>query len=496
MTASDARRAGAAWTRADWLTAAALFAGAVLSRIPFRTGLFYAWDSILYTRALGDFDVTIDQPHPPGHIFYVGLIKLADALIGDPNAAMVWVSILAGAAAVVALYALGRRMFGRPVGLAAALLLATSLSFWAYSEVAYPYTLLAFLSIFIAALIYRAREGESRFVLPAALALGLASGFRQDLLAFMLPLFILGFYREPLARRLGSVALMAAGVAAWYVPSFVYSGGFDAYRQASSDQTAYVLESSSVFGRGLEALALNLHDFTRFTVYGATAATPLVLYFIVRLALPGARPLLKDRRLLFLAVWALPSTLFYILIHVGEYGYVFSFLPALLLMAAWGAQIFARTLSASRAGVVFGALVAAAVSVNLLFFLVLSPPLSAQRLAAREEILSSRLEAVRNGFDPASTLIVSVYDYQHADWYLPEFQHLGFDAMASDSAELPIPAGIRQVVIFEDYLNLAGAAAQAELPLAHNQKLRYFEREHEDAVVVDWGRKSVTLADR
>src|SRR5680860_1229789 len=44
------------------------------------------------------------------------------------------------------LYFLGRIMFDRNVALVAALLLATSLSFWLQSEVAYPYTLLGCLS--------------------------------------------------------------------------------------------------------------------------------------------------------------------------------------------------------------------------------------------------------------------------------------------------------------------------------------------------------------
>lgn len=495
MTVSDTRRAGAAWTRTDWLIVTALFAGTILSRMPFRSTLFYAWDSVLYTRALDDFDVTLHQPQPPGHIFYVGLVKLVNALVGDPNAAMVWISILAAAASVVALYGLGRRMFGRPAGLAAALMLATSLSFWAYSEVAYPYTLLAFLSIAVASLIYRSWQGESRFMLPSALALGLASGFRQDLLIFMLPLFIAGFYREPLGRRLVAVAVMAGGVAAWYVPSFIFSGGFGAYREASARQTDYVLNSSSVFGLGSEALVNNSFDFTRFLVYGLTAATPLLLYFFLRLARPRAWPLLKDRRLQFLAIWILPSVFFYVFIHVGEFGYIFFLLPAALLLAAWGLLFFAGAVAPQRAVAVFGVLVAVAISVNSVYFLYLEPPLSAKRLAAREAILADELRVIRENFDPASTLIVSVHDYQHASWYLPEFQHLRFDAAAVEWAEYPVPDGIRNVVLFGDYLIPVGGAPQEELPLVHDQRLRYFRDIEGDVVSIDRSDHSVAIED-
>lgn len=496
MTASDTRGTGAAWARTDWLIAAALLVGTILSRVPFRSSFFYAWDSVLYTRALDDFDVTLHQPQPPGHIFYVGLIKMANALIGDPNAAMVWVSILAAAGAVVALYALGRRMFGRGVGLAAALMLATSLSFWAYSEVAYPYTLLALLSVAIAGLVYRTWEGDSRYVLPAALALGLASGFRQDLLAFMLLLFVIGFYREPLRRRLGAVALVAGGVAAWYIPSFLLSGGLAAYREASAAQTGYLLEHSSVFGGGLDALLFNLHDFSRFTVYALAAATPLFVYFLVRLAFPRGWPLLKDRRLLFIAAWTVPAILFYLVIHVGEYGYVFFILPGALLLAAWGARIFARAVLAGRAAGGFAALIGAAVLVNLLFFLVLEPPLSANRLAARDDILGARLQAIRENFDPGSTLVVSVFDYQQANWYLPEYHHQRFDPTVAEQDEAGIPEGVRRVVIFEGYLNPAGDAEWGEVPLVHQQELRYFDNSGMDAIVFDWDRRDLTLIDK
>src|SRR5665811_1192445 len=131
---------GMRWNRTDWLIAAVLFITTFLSRVPYRTTMLYAWDSVLYTRAIEHFDVRLHQPQPPGHIFYVGLVRLANSVFGDPNAAMVWISIFAAAAAVTMLYFLGRIMFDRNVALVAALLLATSLSFWLQSEVAYPYT--------------------------------------------------------------------------------------------------------------------------------------------------------------------------------------------------------------------------------------------------------------------------------------------------------------------------------------------------------------------
>jgi len=326
---------GARWNNSDWLIAAALFIAAFLSRIPFRTTMLYAWDSVLYTRAIEQFDIRLHQPQPPGHIFYVGLARLVNSVVGDPNAAMVWISILAAATAVAVLYSLGRIMFGRGIGLVAALLLATSLSFWLQSEVAYPYTLLGCLSVTVAAMIYPTWTGSKAWVLPAALALGIASGFRQDLLPFLLPLLALGIWDKGRWRVFGAAVILMAGVAAWYIPSALLSGGFAAYREASSTQSEYLMTYFAVFGRGVEALQVNLGELMRFLLYGLSSALLLMPVALALAIPPSGRRLLKDRRLLFLVVWIAPSVLFYVFIHVGEYGYVFSFLPALLLLLAW-----------------------------------------------------------------------------------------------------------------------------------------------------------------
>ncbi|HDY69536.1 MAG TPA: hypothetical protein ENH54_01205, partial [Actinobacteria bacterium] len=81
----------------DWLISMALFMLTLLSRIPFRVSFLYSWDSVLYTRAIQHFDVSVHQPQPPGYIFYVGLVWLANRLLGDPNAAMIWISVFASA---------------------------------------------------------------------------------------------------------------------------------------------------------------------------------------------------------------------------------------------------------------------------------------------------------------------------------------------------------------------------------------------------------------
>lgn len=503
MRPADTREGAEPWTRSDWLICATLFLLTLLSRIPFRTGLLYAWDSVLYTRAIEDFDVTLHQPQPPGHIFYVGLVWLVNQMTGDANAAMVWVSVFASAAAVAALYWLGGHMFNRTVGLLSALFLATSLSFWAHGVLAYPYTLLAFLGIVVAGLCWRAREGSPGYLLLSTICLGVAAGFRQDLLFFMLPLWIGAMFGKPLAHKSAAAALLALTTAAWYIPSAVLSGGFASYRQASSAQTDYLLKTDSVFYNGLPALGDNLQLLGEFVLYALAAASVLAAYYLAGIVVKPGVGGWRDRRLLFLALWVAPSTFFYIFMHIGEYGYVFTFLPAVLIMAAQGAVLMARDIRGwtgrriigDRGGIATGALVVAVplLVLNIALFLVFSPPLSARRLAANEDIQRSRIEVIRESFDPGSTLIVSVFNYQQALYYLPGYQHWYIDPVTAVRPVMGLPPGMDRVVLFDESLEPVDRGEAQSLPLAHEQQLFYLETEAEKNLLVDWPARWIML---
>jgi hypothetical protein len=486
-----------AWRTNDPLIAALLFLLTLLSRIPFRTTMLYAWDSILYAQALDHFDVTQYKPQPPGHIFYVGLVWIVNQLVNDPNAAMVWVSVFASAAAVSALFLLGRTMFSRRAGLWAALFLATSLSYWTHSEVALPYTLLGLLSIVVAGIVYKTWQGNKEYVIPAALVLGLVSGFRPDLLVFIFPLFLVGLKGVPVTRIFKAMLALTAAVLCWYIPSALLSGGFTAYRQATSCQSSYLIQHSSVLGNdGIGALAVNLNTLLRFSFWAASGALPLTVAFFFILPFKWNR--FSDRRLLFLAVWAVPSIAFYIFVHIGELGYVFSFLPAFLLATAWGMDEVANQIAAGRGGrrmsLVFCCLPALLIVLNISMFLFLSPKLSASSLAHRDEALSLTIEAIKENFDPASTLIISVHDDRHVTYYLPEYQRLGLDAMTKEDINAVLSPEIKRVVIFDRYFTPGSDNQAASILLSDGRKLNYIPREPgQNSVFVDWNSMSVRL---
>jgi hypothetical protein len=176
----------------SWRLAVILFVLGVLMRIPFQTENLWAHDSVLYERAIERFDPLDQRPQPPGYLYYVLLIRGLDALTRDANRAMTLVSLVADAASVALLYLLAARLYDERTARISALFLLTAVTFWAYGGIAYPYTVLAALSIGCALLFWRAAIGPSRRarLVAASAAWGIAVGFRSDLAVFLAPLWL------------------------------------------------------------------------------------------------------------------------------------------------------------------------------------------------------------------------------------------------------------------------------------------------------------------
>lgn len=325
---------------AELFAAATLAALVVASRLPLAGHYLTTWDAVQYALAIEHFDVALHQPHPPGYLLYVGLLRGAHWLLGEARLAILAVNTLFGALAVAATYLVGVALYGRLSALVAALLLVVSPTMWYCGATYEPYAVLAGLSALVAWLSLRAmQEGDTRWLSAATLTLGLSAGVRPDAALFLVPLWLLALAWVAAGRaggrlRLtaGQAVLLAVVVAAWYLPLLALSGGFRAYSGLCRAQLALCLKSNSVFFGSPwreHVLMSARHLAGAFVALGPLAALLLVAG-LPRLARDGGAPLARP----FLLLWALPAAAFYTLVFFSKPGYVLTYLPALALAAA------------------------------------------------------------------------------------------------------------------------------------------------------------------
>lgn len=395
-----------------------LAALALLTRLPFQSQLLYHWDSVNFARALERFDVASGQPHAPGYPLYIVLGHLAARLAGGAQAGYVALAVLGSAIAVVALYDLGRRMWGARVGLLAGLLLLSSPLFWFYGEVALPHALDAAAVVIAATLCWRVWHGERQLALFLALWLGLIGGFRQQTLVFMFPLALLAWSGLPLRTLLALWVVLGLTVLAWMLPLLMLSGGAGRYFAVVSEYTSAFNAGTSVFmGAGWPGVSSNLGKLARYTLWGwAFGLTP---------ALAGLWPLwrarsalLRDRRLWFLLAWATPCLAFYTLIHMGQQGLIFVYLPVLMLLSA-----AAGLSSGTRAGTWL--LVAWVACNGLLFLATPTYPLqgrlkvlSLATIRDHDALLRGEIAAVHANLPAGAVLLAD--EWRFPEYYLPE----------------------------------------------------------------------------
>jgi len=484
--------------RQDAWMAGGLFVLTLFSRIPFRTKILYHWDSVNFAYAMREFSMAKEQPQAPGYIVYVWLCRLVDVLFHDAQATMVWISVVASALAVVTLFYLGRSLFDRRVGLIAALFLVASPLFWFYGEIALPHSLDTLLVILGVWWLYETMQGRHRYLYPAIAVAALAGGVRQQTLVFLVPLLLFALRKVGWKRFLIAGALGAAICLVWFVPLMALSGGLKAYLEVTARFTERFYATTSVLkGAGWWGVRRNLLKLTMYTLFGwGVALLPAMACLAVKV---WRREWSFDReKAAFFVLWMAPTLIFYVLIHMGQQGLVFVFLPALLL---WGAAGLVYLSGSQPRRLTVIACVLLAINVAL-FCLVPEYPLGGDRfrLLTRDALINAdhyymdRIDAIKSKLAPGSTAILAS-NWHHVQYYLPEYVLLPFDVGSKWEKNEGDPAGaLRQVsatptglglqpddrgqvviAIFDPYLMAFSETVSSmhELPLKHGGGLGY-----------------------
>jgi hypothetical protein len=233
-----------------------------------------------------------------------------------------------------------------------------------------------------------------------------------------------------------------------------------------------------VSGAGLWGLTRNLTKLTLYTLYGwGLVIAPALLIVAINLkyfTLNSLYLALKDTRFWTILLWVCPTLAYYILIHMGQQGLVFVFLPALLLLSAaavynlkWPRPLY-RQLA-----------IAVLVMANALIFL-LAPTypvggdrlklLTADTLHQHDSYYLSRIAALPQNFPESHALILSS-QWRFPQYYLPQYLLAPYGIVARwelgegkstregeiwvDGAQAglkPDSSGFFYVVIFDDEL--------------------------------------------
>lgn len=449
----------------------------VLTRLPFRSQTLYAFDPANYAFALRDYyNVAHHHPHPPGYPLYVGAAWIINLVVREPNASLVWLSILGAAVAVAATYQLGLRLWRSPAyGLVAAVLLMTAVGFWGYSEVAYPYVFLACFTA-LGALGFLALRRAPALVaaLVSGVGLGLMLGVRSDIALYLGPLaaaLVLPRWREWkiwLAIPFGGLTILA-----WAIPMIQLSGGWQLYYDALKGQTQYVTGTTSILGPdGISAIYWNMliaADYIRLT-YGVL----LVPVLLVLPYIPMARWLGRDPGLLFgiyLAGWPLLALTS---LHVGDIGYVLALAPGLALVATAGMRLLAREVRdwldilthplgpiRRRPALLDATVVLGVVAITLGIgayqarsFLTGTGPARWQDIKLVDTVNSLQMNYVLEHFQPGEAMVLSHERFRQAQYYLKGYTvRLPYDEYApnwqTERKLTKLPHGTKAVVIME-----------------------------------------------
>lgn len=459
-------------TRQTLLTWLGLFILGIISRLPFRGEILYHWDSINFAYAIQEFDVAKGQPHVPGYILYVYLTRLVDFMFQDAQLTLTTISIVSSGLAVAWLYLLGKEMFNQTIGLIAALFLASSPLFWFYGEIALPHSLDTFAVILSAWFLYRLMDGQLQLAIPTAICLGIAGGFRPQTQVFLAPLILFVGLRLCWQRDIKTIttliiAIVVLGVVdlVWFVPLLWLNGGPTEYFEIMGNFSDRFQTTTSVFkGAGLFGLTRNVTKLTLYTLYGWGLAIIPAGMAVGWLAYKRDVPyLFRDKRFWFAFFWVMPSFLYYLLIHMGQQGLVFVYLPMLLLLSAVGLNYIASSIEIPYVGqmVAIGAIVG-----NSLIFLALpafplgqtGPKLlNVDTLNQHDAYFLSRFEMIQEQFPPSQTLILAT-SWRFPQFYLPNYHWQPYKLISKRELGAGEPSVSEETVITPSELGLTSDA--------------------------------------
>jgi hypothetical protein len=396
-----------------------LISAVVVSRFVFRSHYLYDLDSVNFALGMERFDPRVHQAHPPGYFLYICLGRLLNVLCHNANLALVVLSILASCGVVVVVYYMALDWFDQRAARFAGILFLISPLGWFHGIVALTYSVEAFFSALLGYLCWRVFRGNSRYVVPAAIALGISAGVRPSSVLFLGPIFLFSLTKVKLKGIFVGMLVLALTLAAWFLPMIAASGGFKAYFGALISLWQAVPSKGTVFNSSPVASidrAITI-IFIYFLTFGLTALVPL------RWTRHSA-PVDREKKI-FTFVWIAPALCFFTFIFLKfvNSGYLLLLAPAGCIWLGISMSEWYENSAHPKAFKLV--LIGLCAAVNTGIFV--ASPLYCSYMSVRR--FEGELRAVLNALPkvaPASSTLIVGFDshflgYRDPGYYLPDY---------------------------------------------------------------------------
>ncbi len=236
------------------LAAAAVSVLVLSTLVALHPRLLYHWDEIQLHLGVEQFDLTWHHPHPPGYYVFVVLARFLGLVLPDVIPPGRWV---ASVFAAIFVFLLGRRL-GVILTLAAAsfVICSPTVLYFAVANLTY----IPEAALWVALLLGIATRPRGPWLYTLGFAIGLGAGLRQTLLVWGVAVLLLEALRHRdwiKTRDIFPLGLsLAGGIALWFGPMLIETGGWAIYSAAAERQTFVHIWSRSLFVAPLSEVLL------------------------------------------------------------------------------------------------------------------------------------------------------------------------------------------------------------------------------------------------
>jgi len=303
---------------------AGVAAALAATRWPIAPPFLFDFDNVNFALALRRFAPLLSQPHR-GYPLYVAASRIVHWCGPSPEWTALLMGLLGSLLALLFLVPLARDMFGPRAACIAPALLFFNPVFILAGSVDHVRTFLAAGAIATAFFVWRGQLKTAAFVL------GLAGGFRTEMLPVMFPLLLSPLFLQRVSwkRLLAPLAILAVTVAPWFLFTVWKSGGL--HTAFTVNRTMLRANGHSFWAEGFTTSAFVMALFAAYW----NGIGGLSWIWAVPAAIRRGYADNQCRQFAFLAIWFVPPFLLSFAVQITDPDQTLASIAATCLAGSW-----------------------------------------------------------------------------------------------------------------------------------------------------------------